>query len=623
MLLKKINRFWQNGSVIISRNLERYLYVVCILGLFGIAGCSNVPQTKIHTPKSDSGEMSSKQNNLKAEQEQMEKGYNLPMDDSERKEAEKDCMKVMGLISDIYNHAEKGDSSNVVLSDKTVLKMQDKLKETRCPITAMVAYSNMENYKGMEEFLKKCHENKSSEKIVYEIRFDGGINRMKYIFDGTDMYVFGTSAVWNKKNKAEITCSSYTRIKEWRYTKKGWFCYNLCVPEPPEVSETVDGSYLIRIKPMTREQRDMSQKCVKGLGYQENSLLSSNWDRNHLEELDIMGSYEYLYEMKYQKKFPAESYPVGIPKDEFESLIMEYLPITVKRLQEYVAFDKEKQIYTWGEYGCFNYIPSFIGTSVPEVTKIKENKNGTVTLTVDAVCEMVLCDDAAITSELIIKFNKDGGFQYLGNKILENSVQKIKAEDNKKDNLAFSISIEDFISGYNKYYCKDKGVHYLQSYSEWNASVQDFGKHKGDFCYEFVEDREIWTLPTITVYTPKNQKAVREITINFDDHSYSDKMYEKYEELCFYTLKVFFPNRIREKIKQLYKNINELAYDNIFPNEKGFHSGNPPSDLYYYNQIGVYPYFAYGESVRLCIIPVTPQIIKNYEKKGTRIHSIK
>ena len=55
-------------------------------------------------------------------------------------------------------------------------------------------------------------------------------------------------------------------LKEWKYTDKGWFCYELCVPEPPEVSEIMDGSCLIRIKPMTEEQREMSEKCVRGLG---------------------------------------------------------------------------------------------------------------------------------------------------------------------------------------------------------------------------------------------------------------------------------------------------------------------------------------------------------------------
>lgn len=204
----------------------------------------------------------------------------------------------------------------------------------------------------------------------------------------------------------------------------------------------------------------------------------------------------------------------------------------------------------------------------------------------------------------------------------EISTLMIKAQDNKNDYLKFSISIDDFICCYNKYYQNDKGVHYLQPYSEWNSFVQNFGKHKGDIYYEFKTDKKVWTLPTITIYTSEGEEFVKELTINFDDHSYSDKMYEKYEEICFYTLKVFFPNLTKDKITQLYKEINKLAYDNIFPNEKGFHSDNLPSDLYYQNEIGVYPYFAYGESVRLCIIPVTSKVIKEYEKKGTKVHII-
>lgn len=83
------------------------------------------------------------------------------------------------------------------------------------------------------------------------------------------MYVVSTIGIWNADNKPGISYISYTRIKEWKYTEKGWFCYELCVPEPPEVSEIMDGSCLIRIKPMTEEQREMSEKCVRGLGYQE------------------------------------------------------------------------------------------------------------------------------------------------------------------------------------------------------------------------------------------------------------------------------------------------------------------------------------------------------------------
>ena len=41
---------------------------------------------------------------------------------------------------------------------------------------------------------------------------------------------------------------------------------------------------------MTEEQREMSEKCVRGLGYQEITSYVPNWDTEHMEELIIMGS---------------------------------------------------------------------------------------------------------------------------------------------------------------------------------------------------------------------------------------------------------------------------------------------------------------------------------------------
>lgn len=43
--------------------------------------------------------------------------------------------------------------------------------------------------------------------------------------------------------------------------------------------------------------------------------------------------------------------------------------------------------------------------------------DGTMTLTVDAVCDMVVCEDAMISSELTVRFSEDGSFRYLGNRV--------------------------------------------------------------------------------------------------------------------------------------------------------------------------------------------------------------
>lgn len=362
---------------------------------------------------------------VKETAEQWAMGYDLPIDGKEKEEAENDCIQMMELVQEIYRQADKGESINTVLSNETILLMQDEIKESGNPVTAAIVYCDMGNYKIVDQFLTDCREGKNGTAVVYEVHQDGGIGRRKFIFDGTDLYVLGTRAVWDKESKPGVAYVSYSRVKKWEYTKKGWFCYELYVPQPPEVSEIVDGSSLVRVKPMTKKQREMSERCVKGLGYQGNNILCSNWDTAHMEHLDYNGMYEYLYAMKYHEKFNPEPYPDGIPEKEFEDLIMDYLPVTAEQIREYAVYHERTRTYAWERLGCLNYAPNYFGTCLPEVTDIKENRDGTITLTVEAVCDTFLCNDAVITHELTVRFLEDGSFQYLGNKILNDGISDI------------------------------------------------------------------------------------------------------------------------------------------------------------------------------------------------------
>lgn len=356
---------------------------------------------------------------------QQGKGYDLPVEDAERKEAQADCQKMMELVSDLYHQAEKGNALNVVLPDQAILDMRDQLKQTGCPVYAKVPYSNMQNEKSVETFLKKCQKGVNGSIVMYEVCNDGDITRNKFVFDGKDMYVISSRACWDEAVQNQLQYISYTKIDEWRYTEKGWFCYELCVPKPPEVSELVDGSCMIRIRPRTKRERELSKICVQGLGYQGNNLLCSDWDQDHLESLDYNGLYEYLYEMKYHKKFEPANDEGAIPQKEFEQLMTEYLPVTAAQLRKYAVYDKKSHTYAWQRLGCFNYDVNAFGTSVPEITGVKENKDGTVTLTVDAVCEMLLCEDAVITHELTVRFAADGSFRYISNRIRQDGIQNI------------------------------------------------------------------------------------------------------------------------------------------------------------------------------------------------------
>ena len=411
--------------------MRKFLYLILFVMTLCVFCCSCSQKTNDVKKTSSQHEKKLKSvpnNNTKEDvisEEDLEKGYDLPVSAQENEEATRDSMQIMSGLEHIYRNADKGDSLNVVLDNKSICKMIKKIKQQGYSVTVSEDYSNLENYKRFSSFLAKAQKKQKGSGVIYEVHSEGSIGREKFIYDGKEMFLLASNASWDDNGKPIITFVSYTRIKKWRYSRKGWFCYELCVPEYPEVTEMVDGSCLIRIKPMSDNKRKLSRKCVRGLAYQGNNILCSNWDQEHMQKIDYNGLYEYLYAMKYKKKFNGKKYPSGIPKDQFEQLIMEYLPVSREDIEKYASYNEKKKTYDWMRLGCFNYAPNFFGTSIPEVTKIKHNSNGTVTLTVDAVCEMVLCNEAVITHELTVKFNKDGSFRYLGNKILNGGIKKI------------------------------------------------------------------------------------------------------------------------------------------------------------------------------------------------------
>ena len=411
--------------------MRKFLYLVLFVMTLCVFCCSCSQKTNDVKKTSSQHEKKLKSvpnNNTKEDvisEEDLEKGYDLPVSAQENEEATRDSMQIMSGLEHIYRNADKGDSLNVVLDNKSICKMIKKIKQQGYSVTVSEDYSNMENYKRFSSFLAKAQKKQKGSGVIYEVHSEGSIGREKFIYDGKEMFLLASNASWDDNGKPIITFVSYTRIKKWRYSRKGWFCYELCVPEYPEVTEMVDGSCLIRIKPMSDNKRKLSRKCVRGLAYQGNNILCSNWDQEHMQKIDYNGLYEYLYAMKYKKKFNGKKYPSGIPKDQFEQLIMKYLPVSREDIEKYASYNEKKKTYDWMRLGCFNYAPNFFGTSIPKVTKIKHNSNGTVTLTVDAVCEMVLCNEAVITHELTVKFNKDGSFRYLGNKILNGGIKKI------------------------------------------------------------------------------------------------------------------------------------------------------------------------------------------------------
>lgn len=404
-----------------KKTAERMLLIILAVFLCCISGgCSSpndVSEGKETDNSVDASENSGDSEEL-SETELYEKGYDLPIDSTDQEEAKKDCTEMMEAIRTVYEEADKGASANAVISRETAVKMQQIISEKGMPVMVSGYDGDMMNYDVMEGFLDEALSGNQAEAVLYRIHTDGTVSREKFTFDGEDMYSFYTKSRWTDEMKTALGVNSRSRIREWEYTEKGWFCYEYCTAQPPELTEVIDSYEMIRVKPQKKEFREMQEKYLDIIGYQGNNLLCSEWSEGQIDGLDFNGLYEYFYMEEYGREIDTEKCAGGIPQEEFESLMMKYLPVTAEQLREYAFYNAENETYDWVMLGVGNYAPNAFWISVPEVTGIKENEDGTITLTVDVVCEKKGNDDF-YTHEVTLRIMDGGKAKYLSNHILD------------------------------------------------------------------------------------------------------------------------------------------------------------------------------------------------------------
>ena len=244
--------------------------------------------------------------------------------------------------------------------------------------------------------------------------------------------------------------------------------------------------------------------------------------------------------------------------------------------------------------------------------------------------EVVLSGDEQFDEQILLYFDGSTQRQTLDNETeptvsqAEIDALDIRVLENRENEMVFTISINDYIRSYNSYYNSSYCRSYLTSASQWQCYTYDSAIHSDHNTkyYYFTEDERVYSLPTITVYVPTNGDYIQEITVNFDEHSYSESGFEHYKEMCYYTMKVFFPNLPDESIFDLCSEIVALGNQNVFSSDEWYDKDAVPFALFHKDGIGVYPYFAIGDWEHFCIIPVTEEIITEFEEKGVEIHEI-
>lgn len=194
---------------------------------------------------------------------------------------------------------------------------------------------------------------------------------------------------------------------------------------------------------------------------------------------------------------------------------------------------------------------------------------------------------------------------------------------NRENELVFSVSVDDFISNYNSLYYEDYGINCLTPISEWTNFIYESTRHSSyeTNYYRFQQTPGIWTEPTISLYIPTNKDAIQEITLDFDDHGFTEWGYQRYSEECKYVLKVLFPTLNNNELTSLFNELFSMAYSEkcwILEDEVKDIS---PQVLYYIDDIGIYPYYAIG-MVHICIIPISQEYLEKLISENVEIHEL-
>ena len=274
---------------------------------------------------------------------------------------------------------------------------------------------DMVNMEKVEKFCKAAEkEQKAAVDIV--VVFDEG-KIIQYHLESMDgkVEVRLCQAEW-KDNIPQAEYYDEYEAYAWKYTKKGY----LFIEEyRPPGFDGAPGETGFRVQPLDEKCRKLNRKYVMPLGYTLNNLFITNWDRQNYMELDFYDLYEKMYRMKYGKQVPYEANFGGaeyeVPVDEFEEVLQTYLPFDSTEIEKGAFYNSDNKTYRYrprGLYDCeFSYEP------YPEVVSYEKLQDGTLKLTIEAVWEIRMSDQA-ITSELIIKPMGDGSFQYLSNKVI-------------------------------------------------------------------------------------------------------------------------------------------------------------------------------------------------------------
>ena len=134
-----------------------------------------------------------------------------------------------------------------------------------------------------------------------------------------------------------------------------------------------------------------------------------------------MENNDYAYARDYDYS-ENPYYHCRIPAQTFEDTVFPYFDISLTDFRKRASYNEAEDIYPWQDVNGSNiyYFPSLI----PEVTEMRENGDGSLTLCVSVMC-LDMRTDCLFKHEVTVIPQDNGKFKYLSNQVTYRSGKEL------------------------------------------------------------------------------------------------------------------------------------------------------------------------------------------------------
>lgn len=319
-----------------------------------------------------------------------------------------EMVKIAENYQDVYEQAVKeGEESSSQTEEKT-LECIGKLGYTAAATDHL---ANMVNYEAAEKFCLQAQAGKTAETTIFLLHESGGLTRYDLHSHDGKLSVREQSLFW-EDGEPEVTEAEEYEAVRWNYSNEEYLFFEKYYPDG---YDGPSGNTALRIKPLDKKCRELNKAYIEPIGYEKNNMFITEWNESNFGTLDFYDLYDIMYFMKYGEYHPyvwtADGAVYEIPAAEFEEVILSYIDITREKLRERLDYSSDADAYVYRPRGTAD-MRTVCDIPWPEVTDYKENRDGTVTMCVQAVY-METEDACAIKSEVTVEPRADGTCRYV------------------------------------------------------------------------------------------------------------------------------------------------------------------------------------------------------------------